>query len=381
MISRMAIRLTHILDEDTAEDGVRLLSILLRLMAAGQVQQRLIVIGRMPAGLRVPAEIEVSRIGRRFGLPIAAVYELRGVLARQQPDVIHAFSTAAAAAVGAVRSVFGGAPIVTTISDPADADRTSRWWRSISSGAVDVLCLSKIIQRKLIESGIPMDATAVIRPAVDFGELREAKERMRRADLGLPPKGPVFLTASPPSRAGGQFYAIWAVAMLHQIWPDLRLMIPGVSREQQRLRRLSERIYCPEVCILVEDRYTPAELLAVSDALIVPAVGETTTSWLAWAMAASVPIIGSAVPSIAEFIADRQNGFLCKPGEPHTLAMRIRTALESPDVVRQCTEQARGQAYDVFRAQRCVEEYSKVFRNLAAGERAIANVRDAAIDA
>ena len=80
-------------------------------------------------------------------------------------------------------------------------------------------------------------------------------------------------------------------------------------------------------------------------------------------------------------MADRHNGFLCKPGEPHTLAMRIRTVFESPDLRRQCAEMARGQAYDVFRAQRCAEEYLKVFRTMAAGRRAIAEVQDAAVDA
>jgi len=391
----MPIQLTHVLDENTPEDGVRLLSLLLRLMPETKVQQRVITIGRVPlnrarsasrrsavAGEGRLSNVESTRISRPFGSPLGSMLELRQTLQHQEPDVVHAFSAAAAAAVGTLRSTFGGPPVVITISDPTDAGFASKWWRSARdlAGAADALCPSKIIQRKLVESGIPMDATAVIRPGVDFGDIRRAKEAIKRPDLGLPLRGKVFTTASPPSREGGQYYAVWAMAILHQIWPDARLLIPGTSREQDRLRRLIENIYCPQAFILTEDRYTPAELLAVSDAMLVPAIEDIPTAALAWAMAASVPIIGSAVPAVAELIADRHNGFLCKPGQPRTLAIRIRTVFDAPDQLRQCTEVARGQAYDVFRAQRCVEEYLKVFQNLATGQRAVANVQDAAVD-
>ncbi len=411
MIAAMPIRLTHVLDEATPEDGVRLLSLLLRLMPAGQIDQRVIVVGREPPMLRVPEGIELTRVGKRFDSAMVSAPDLQRAMRAQRPDVVHTFGAAAAAAAGTVRAAFGGAPVVTTICDPNEAGPSSRWWRSMGgvSGTVDILCPSGIVQRKLVESGIPIEATAVIRPGVDFGEIRRAKEtrelriaadpnprRQSGAERhGLSPPhsregygyasqsaiSPVLLTASPPSREGGQYFAVWAMAILHQLWPEARLIVPGASREQQRLRRLIEQVYCPQVYVLTGDRYSPAELLAVSDALVVPAIGDISTGWLAWAMAASVPIIGSAVPAVAEFIADKHNGFLCKPGEPHTLAIRIRTVLESPEMFRPCVETARSQAYDVFRAQRCVDEYLKVFRNLLRGDRAISNVQDAAIDA
>ena len=67
---------------------------------------------------------------------------------------------------------------------------------------------------------------------------------------------------SPPTREGGHFYAVWAAAILHQIWPDARLIVPGVSREQRRLHRLIDGIYCPDIYRLTADRYEPIELLA-----------------------------------------------------------------------------------------------------------------------
>lgn len=231
-----------------------------------------------------------------------------------------------------------------------------------------------------MEAGAPREFTTIIRPGVDFAAIRAARERTPRDGLGLPSSGRIYLTISPPSRAAGHFAAAWAMAILHQLSPESRLIIPGCSREQLRLARLREQIYCPEILELTEDRHAIAELLAISDMLVVPASGDVPTGWLAWAMAASVPIVATAVPAIAELIADRHNGFLCRSCEPHAVAARICRAWESPDLVRQCTETARGQGYDVFRAQASLAQYEQLFDNLAGGLEPSTNLQDTATD-
>ena len=389
----MPTHLTHVLDEATHEDGVRLLSLLLASIPRDRVEQRVIVIGRTPAMLTVPTNVEVSRIGRRFSWPIAWRPELDRLLAGNRPDAVYAWGTAATIVLA---GHYDRHPVSTVICEPADAGSYSRWWRGAAGrdGVIEVLCASDMVQRRLLESGVPTEATAVIRPGVDLEAIRRAQQTgrragpssrgtgpaSRRAEIGLPPEARVLLTASPPSRTGGHYYAVWAAAILRQIWPDLRMVVPGTSREQNRLRRLIERMYCPEMYHLTGDRYTPAELLAVSDMLILPAVDDVPIGWLAWAMATSVPIVASAVPSATELITDRHNGFLSKPAEPHTLAIHIRAAAESGDTLRQCVETARSHAFELFSTQRCVDEHLKAIDKLAAGRRVLAGAQDATID-
>jgi glycosyltransferase involved in cell wall biosynthesis len=377
MIGGVAIRLMHIVDEAAAEDAMRLLSLLLSRLPEGQVRQEVLLIGPPPPALTVPAEVVLHRVGRPFGWTLSSSIQLQRVLNARRPDLTHAWSGAAWTAVqtGTARRT------TVTLVDPAEARTTGRWWRSFGARSDGlIVCSAKRVQRKLVEAGVPIEATTVIRPGVDFGAIREAKGRVRREDLGLPSQGQILLTSSPPSRPGGQFLAIWAMAILNQIWPDARMVVPGESREGGRLLRLIRQINCPEAYVPVGNRYSPAELLAVADALITPAGDDIPTGWLAWAMAAGVPVIGTAIPAIAELIADRHNGFLCRPGEVHTLAIRIRTALESPDL-RRCAEVARGQAYDVFRAQGCVDQYLRLFQNLQAGRTATVGIRDLAMEA
>lgn len=378
MISRgMAIRLIHLVDEHTGEDAARLCSLLLRKLPATQVSQRLILMGEMPAGLSVPEQVPLARVAKPLIWPFFSATPLQRRLRRESPDAVIAWSGLAYAAAHAVwtRAMVG------VIDDPNGARESSRWLRAVERAGLELICTNATIQRRLVEAGRPIESTGVIRPAVDFAEIRRARETTTRAKLGLPATGRVMVTTSPASRPGGQYYAAWATAILHHIWPDAALIVPGVSREQQRIARLARNIYCPQAFFLTENQYSPAELLAVADALIVPATGDSPTGWIAWAMAAGVPIIGSAVPGVTEFVADRENGFLCRPGQPHALAVRIRTAFESPDVMTACVHNARHQAYETFRTERCVDEFLKVAGNLAAGRPALTGVVDAAVDA
>lgn len=377
------LRLVHLVDASVPFDAAMLCSLLAGRLPRTQVTQAVLSMGRPPVGLDVPADVTVSRASRPAPLPFATAMALEKRLAGIGADVIIAWSVIGIATLASRRR--NRPPMVGVLCDPADARDASRWQqatRQLGHGC-EIICTSGTVRRRLVESGTPLEATAVVRPGVDFAAIRRAREQRRcqRASLAVADDVRVFVTLSPPSRSGGQFLAAWATALLHHIWPDAVLIVPGTSREQRRIDRLVEGIYCPQAYRLTGEQLTPAEWLAVADAMLVPALDDVSTGQLAWAMAAGVPIVGSAVPAVAELVADRHNGFLCKPGEPHTLATRIRTAFESPDALQACVQTARQQAYEAFRAERCVDEFLRATGNLADGKPGLVGIQDAAIDA
>ena len=363
MICLVPIRLTHILDEHTPEDALRQLDLLLRRLPADRVEQRMIAVGRTPLVFRLPPGKVVAHVSGRWTWQAGRSWEWRRVMAEQRPHALHAWGITAGIVARHVRPA--GVPVALTVTDPAEIGDVRRWWPLHADPGSDrhgmVLCASEFVRSRIVGLGVPRDATVLVRPGVDGDELAEARRRVRRSDLGLPETGPVLLTASPPTRAGGQFFAAWAAAILQKVWPDVRLVIPGRSREQDRIRRLIEGIYCPQVFLLVEDRFTPAELLAVSDVLLMPAVQDVPTYWAAAAMTAGVPVVGSTVPSLAEGIADESTGCLCQPGEPHTLAIRVRQALDAPDRLAKCVAAARRQAQQLFDPRTCVQAHLNVY--------------------
>lgn len=375
----MPIRLAHLVDTATHEDAARLLSLLLGRLPA-EIAQHVLLMGPAPQGLTMGPQVSRTQVGRLFNWPAVSAISVRRSMQHVGADVALAWSAAAGATLKLVWR--DASPTAAVLCDPQEAVEASRWWRSLSGDdrAMDIICTAGHVQRRVIESGTPIEATAVIRPGVDFGALRRVRRDDIRARLGIDPAARVLLTSSPSTRTGGQFQAVWAAAILHYVWPDATMIVPGCSREQQRLRRLGQAIYCPQIYRFTEQAFSPAELLVASDVFVLPARGDVPTGWLAWAMAAGVTIVASAVPAVAELIADRHNGFLCKSPEPQPLAVRIREAIADTALARRCAETARQQAYEVFRAERCVDEFLRVIRNLAGGQRAAVGIMDAAID-
>jgi len=362
------IHVTHVIDEAAPEEAARTLSCLLRHLPAGALAHEVAVIGTPPPGLSVPEGIPTRHVARRVSRGGFDIRPLARILAGIRPAgakrLVHAWS--AQAACPAAAATPAGCVMITTLADPDEAKSPPSWWPSPGSrpGTTNIVCTSSLTRELLARAGIQPEYVAVIGPMMDTTVGRSIRTELRRR-LGLSPDARVLLTASPPSRRGGQFYAVWAAAILRQLWPTVRMIVPGRSTEQQRIRRLIENIYCPEVYRLVGDAYQPAELLAVSDVLVFPALAAVPTGWLTAAMAASVPIVASDVPCVREVVADGQTNLLCPPAQPHALATRIRIALASKETRRGCVAEAWARADYAASPELCTTAYLELYRKLA----------------
>lgn len=307
---------------------------------------------------------------RRCGLwPLAAAVPVRRTAQGRAIDVLHAWSDGAAAA--AHLAADGRQGLVITAVEPPAGNRWGRWWASCrerSGGPSPAFVLpSQRLRRRAREAGIPAESCGVIRPAVDFRLLRDARAPSRRSELGIAEGVPVLLTPPSPSRAGGHYHAVWAGAILQKLWPDLRIIVPGVSTESRRLGRFVASFGEPGLLIAPGERFPFEALLAVADVMLVPAIADVPTGAIAWAMAAGVPIVGSAIPCVAEYLADHHNALLCRAGNPTALAARVRLLLRDPSLSRRLREVAQGEAFEAFSLSRLAREYRTVYGNVAAG--------------
>jgi glycosyltransferase involved in cell wall biosynthesis len=373
MIWGMPIRVTHIVDQHTPSDAISQLA-LLQTIPPERIEQRIMTVGPCPPSLNAlcgrdeNASSRWSYVSRYGEFLFGQSNQWRRLLAAHRPQVIHAWGTHAGTIARRVRPA--GIPLVLTLTDPADIGDVRRWWPLQAEVGTThqgtVVCASQFLLNHVVSFGVPHAAIPLIRPGIDLDERRSTPPRVRRSDLGLPDNARVLLTASPPTRAGGQFFAVWAAAILFQIWPDVRLLVPGRSREQNRIRRLIDGIYCPQIYHLLDDAFVPSDLLALADLFLAPAVNDVSTSWVTAAMAAGVPVVASTVPSLAEIIRDRHTGFTCRPGEPHTLAICVRQAIDNPELLRQCAAAARRWAASECDPGRCRQAHLTLYDHLAA---------------
>ena len=95
MISAMAVRVTHVVDEGMSEDGVRMLSLLLRRMPSDRVVSRVVIMGRRPAVLEIPDRLRVDHLGGRLVGAASASYALGRCLADRPNEVVLAWGAEA----------------------------------------------------------------------------------------------------------------------------------------------------------------------------------------------------------------------------------------------------------------------------------------------
>jgi glycosyltransferase involved in cell wall biosynthesis len=123
----------------------------------------------------------------------------------------------------------------------------------------------------------------------------------------------------------------------------------------------------PALLTVPDSRLTWAELVTCADVFVLPALSDVSTGPMAVAMAAGLPVVASAVRSVAELIAHGKNGLLCKPGDAKALAGRILTAIEDAELVRKLTDVARAQVFETCSLRGYVDNYGRLYQNVLTG--------------
>jgi len=162
-----------------------------------------------------------------------------------------------------------------------------------------------------------------------------------RDGIGLPSNQPVLLTPFPPSREAGQYYAVWATALLQQLYPAIRVIVPGDSKERARLERFVRSFRMPDILVCTGSRWSFRELASVADVLVVPAVADPPGRTVVQMRTAGLPVVASDVPVLRAEIADGVTGLLVPPAKPARLAGAVLKVLQDDELRTRLTEAAR----------------------------------------
>jgi glycosyltransferase involved in cell wall biosynthesis len=327
------------------------------------------------------ADETIDRVPVRFDWAPTSTPALNRLISRYRIDVVHAWGMQAAAAAVAVDRKIS---LVVGRFNPAVSQREANLLRTISSSTSSfaVACSSGTVRRRLVEAGVPAEKCVVIRPGVDFGAINAAKKnRSLRSDLGVGDDDRLVIAAAPVTRVSGHERLVWAAHLLNYIAPTLRLIVYGRSSECERLGEIAAnaQLTIPVFRDRREHRYE--DLIAIGDAMVIAPTADVTSTPAAWAMAAGVPVIGSAVYSVAELIAHKHNGRLIKPDRSSVASTRIAAELRQIGDMSKETETARGQAYEVFGIRRFVDQHVQLYDNLRRRKSPDENIVDSAVSA
>jgi glycosyltransferase involved in cell wall biosynthesis len=153
-----------------------------------------------------------------------------------------------------------------------------------------------------------------------------------------------------------------------KLLPDLgthrfKLLLVGDGRERSTLEQRS-REYTPGQIIFAGQRQDVAELLAISDFLVLPSWHENLPNVLLEAMYAARAVIATRVGGCAEVVLDGETGLLVPPSAPADLAQAIHDLASDRDRRRQYGLAGRARIEAHFLMPRLVRQLDRVYQEM-----------------
>ena len=163
-----------------------------------------------------------------------------------------------------------------------------------------------------------------------FGDIRDKRYEIRdsiRQKFNISKNDRIIITVSRLVKKNGVSDLIKAMKFLDS---DTQLLIVGDGELKNRLVLLVNRLgLVDRVHFLgnVNHEKLP-EYLQASDVFCRPSLNEGLGNSFLEAMAAGVPVVGTKVGGIPDFLKDNETGLFCKVGDPKNISENIKKLLE-----------------------------------------------------
>jgi len=168
---------------------------------------------------------------------------------------------------------------------------------------------------------------SVIPNGVDINKFTLSSDRVPRRMTGQNPNQKTIITVSRLVRKNGVDILIKAVKELRTM--NHELLIIGDGPERKKLEKLAKNLGIAEkVKFLgnIPNEKIP-EHLVEADIFVRPSRSEGLGTAFLEAMAAGLPLIGTLVGGIPDFLKDQETGLFCEPDNPDGLAEKINRLL------------------------------------------------------
>jgi len=285
---------------------------------------------------------------------------LRGVIARERPDLVHAHSPC----LNAIAAMSLGLPVVyemrsswedaavssgTTTEGSARyrASRALETWALRRANAVTTICEG--LRRDVIARGIPAERVTVVPNAVDPQALRAARSAAgagaaARARLGLGGEWVLGFI--------GSFFAWEGLTLLLDALPavvarrpEVRLLLVGAGAQDALLREQSERLGLGRHVLFAGQvpHHEVADLYEAIDLLVYPRLPMRLTDMVTplkplEAMALGKLFVASDVGGHKELVRHGETGVLFDAGNREALAACILSVMDDPGLQQRLRE-------------------------------------------
>jgi phosphatidylinositol alpha-1,6-mannosyltransferase len=144
--------------------------------------------------------------------------------------------------------------------------------------------------------------------------------------------------------------------------PQVKLIVIGTGYEEQILRAETERMKLAErVRFLgyISHNELPA-YLKVCDIFVRPSLSEGFGNSFIEAMAAGLPVIGTSVGGITDFLKDGETGLVSEVKNPRSIADKVEKLMKDPEVRDRLTENALSMVKEKYDWDRIADEMRRL---------------------
>lgn len=282
-----------------------------------------------------------------------ALWSLRQVIRRIQPDLIHAHMLKSASMVGYVeRSI----PFVATAHNIVKHLQPFRRCQH-------VICVSDMVRDSLCRLGYPAAMTTVVHNAVDTQAFNIDKRDAVRHQHGWQDQL-IILCVARLVPAKGQTYAIDALVQLLPQLPNIRLVLVGEGGDREMLLQQALKSGVAEHLSLMGSRNDVADLLAATDIYLQPSIKEGFCIAFLEAMATGLACIGTRTGAIPTMLESGVNGILIPPGQSAAIVDAVMAIASDAERRTRYAQAARITAQTQFSPQKQARDTLAVYQRV-----------------
>lgn len=238
---------------------------------------------------------------------------------------------------------------------------TSLQYRLLGVAVGRHIAVSNDVARQLREMfGWPEERIEVIHNGIDVSSFRSESNDRLRAELSRGGRRPVVLTLARLDAQKGLAVLLRAAELV----AEAQFVLAGEGPERGALEALAGELGLGDRVTFLGYRVDVPDLLASSDLLVLPSLYEGLPVSVLEAMAASRPVVASAVAGTSEAVIDGETGLLVPSNDPAALAAAIRRLLRDRGLAARLGAAGRARVEAEFSGAAMVRKVSHVYEEL-----------------
>ncbi len=327
-------------------------------------------------------KVEIRRLGRGWGRIDKFLLPWRGFkLAKQLYDnKKHDLVWAIMASFGGLAALFfkerfPGVPYILTLQEgdtPAHIYSRAKWlgpyYRKMFKKANFITAISQYLKAYALKQGTNCPIK-VVPNGVDLIKIKNQKSKIKidelKKELGIKENEKVVITVSRLVEKNGISDLIEAMNILRDL--SVKLLILGVGPLEENLKLKTKNLKLEDKILFlgnVSNNEVP-KYLGIADVFVRSSLSEGLGNSFLEAMAAGVPIIGTPVGGIPDFLRDGETGLFCEVRSPKSIAEKVKLILDDENLRQRLILQGKKLVEEKYDWDLVAQKMREIFEKLA----------------